>query len=307
VAHKTGAGDLKVDFTPARWWQAVDFIRLHFEMVRGRDPWADRVLAQPWALSSLFEYVCMVDNFFRLNNFFILVSGEQAGVISVASRPEFIYIYGLGLLPQYQRSSIGRQAAQFLESYRARKKVHWGVAAMVIGNKPVHMLVGACGGRLLGLSTATLAATAACPATSSIELAVVPLNKTEASRAWKRWRLYEVEQVAGNDAVELAALLLERLPRGKYLALYQHGQEIGFALAHGRIDELSLDLFPAKAFWSSAPTADLVAALACYLGANIRRLTLTQTHATTLATSESFSFEWNREQERHLVFFKRTG
>jgi len=305
VAHRTK--DLKADFTPARWWQAVDFIRLHFEMVRGRDPWADRVLAQPWALSSLFEYVCMVDNFFRFSNFFILVSGEQAGVISVASRPEFIYIYGLGLLPKYQRGGIGGQAAEFLEGYRARKRVRWGVTAMVIGNKPVHMLVGACGGRLLGLSTATLAITAACPAPPFTELVVVSLNKTEANSAWKRWRLYEVEQVAGNDAVELAALLLGRLPRGKYLGLYQNGQEIGFALAHGQTGELGLDLFPVKAFWSSAPTADLVAALARHLGANIRRLTLTQTHATALAASESFGFEWNREQERHLVFFQRPG
>jgi hypothetical protein len=247
----------------------------------------------------------MLDNFLRLTNFFILVSGQQAGVISLVSRPEFIYIYGLGLLPKYQRGRIGKQAAEFLEGYRARKKVHWGVAAMAVNNKPVHMLVGACGGRLLGLSTTTLTITAAIPAPSSVELEVVPLSKSEASSAWARWRLYEVEQVAGNDAVELAALLLEKLPRGKYLGLYQHGQEIGFALARGHADELTIDLFPAKEFWSSAPTASLVAALARHLGANIRRLTLTQTHAKTLAASESFGFERNREKERHLVFFKR--
>ncbi len=299
------AGDLKVDFIPARWWQAVSFIRLYFEMVRGHDPWADRILAQPWALSSLLEYVYMLDNFLRLTNYFVLVSGQQAGVISIASRPEFIYIYGLGLLPKYQRGSIGKQAAEFLEGYGARRKVHWGVAAMAVNNKPVHMLVGACGGRLLGLSTTTVIVTAASPAPSSVELEVVPLCRPEASSAWTRWRLYEVEQVAGNDAVELAALLLESLPGGEYLGLYRHGQEIGFALAHGRADELGVDLFPAKEFWSSAPTASLVAALARHLGANIRRLTLTQTHAKALAVPESFGFERNREQERHLVFFKR--
>ena len=296
---------LKADIVPARWWQAVSFIRLYFEMVRGHDPWADRILARPWAPSSLLEYIYMLDNFFRLSNFLILVSGEQAGAISLVPRPEFIYIYGMGLLPKYQRARIGKQIVEFLESYGARKKVHWGVAAMAVNNRPVHMLVGACGGRLLGLSTATLAVTAASPAPSSVELEVIPLSKSEASSAWTRWRLYEVEQVAGNDAVELAALLLESLPRGKYLGLYQRGQEIGFALARGRTDELGIDLFPAKEFWSSEPTANLVAALACRLGANIRRLTLTQTHAKTLAASQSFGFERNREQERHLVFFKR--
>jgi GNAT superfamily N-acetyltransferase len=296
---------LKADIVPARWWQAVSFIRLYFEMVRGFDPWADRILARPWAPSSLLEYIYMIDNFFRLSNFLILVSGEQAGAISLVTRPEFIYIYGVGLLPKYQRARIGKQIVEFLESYGTRKKVHWGVAAMAVNNKPVHMLVGACGGRLLGLSTTTLTVTTAGPAPSSVELEVVPLCRPEASSAWTRWRLYEVEQVAGNDAVELAALLLESLPRGEYLGLYRRGQEIGFALAHGPRVELDIDLFPAKEFWSSASTAGLVVALARHLGANIRRLTLTQTHAKTLNASEAFGFERNREQERHLVFFKR--
>lgn len=296
--------DGRVDFAPARWWEAFDFLRMSLEMVRGSDPWADRILARPSSLSSMLEYLYMLDNFFHSDVFFIVVSGERAGVISLRRRPGFVYIEDLGLLPEFQRAGIGQRAAKFIEDHC--KEVQWGVAAMAVKNRPVHMLCAAFGGRLLGLSTATLTLRkVGATISSASELAAKRLRRSDASRAWKRWRLYEVEQVAGHDAVHIADCLLEALPWGKYLALYQDGQEIGFAVARQHKGALGVSLFTAKEFWSSLPTADLVTVIARDSGSAISHLTVTQTHANALVTSESFDFERPREQERHLVVFKR--
>ncbi len=295
---------LKVEFVRARWWQAIDFLRLNFEIVRGRDPYADRLMARPWSPSSVLEYLYMLDTLARSDSYFILVDGERAGVVWVAAQSQYIFIYSIGLLPQFQRGGAGKQAAEFIENYSACKRTRWGVAAMSISNKPVHMLAGAFGGRPLGLSTTTLTVAAANPPPTADTLEIIPLNRPEASEAWKRWRLYEVEQVAGSNATELAALLLEdmqKLPRGKYLALRQGGQESGFAAAQGG----DVSLFTAKECWPAAPTASLVAELARHLGTTIRRLTLTLTHANALTTSECLDFERRRKDERHIVFFER--
>jgi hypothetical protein len=294
------------EFVPARWWEAIGFIRLMLEMMRGvGDPWADQILARPLALSSLLEYGYMLDNFLRrFDNFFIMVSGERAGLLSINHQQDFVYINALGLLPRFLKGGIGTQAAEFMDEYRARHKCAWGVAALAVSNKPVHMLCAAFDSYLLGLSTATLIL-ASSPTSPLAQIETREVEKAQASAAWRRWRLYEVEQVAGRDALDVATHLLEALPKGKYLALYQDGEEVGFAVACQHKGEPRLDLFPSKAFWSSAPTADLVAALARYLGTNIRHLTVTQTHANNLTASESFDFERRKNEERHFVVFKR--
>lgn len=297
----------QVDFVPARWWEAVTFVRLNLEMVRGHDPWADRILARPRSLSSLLEYSYMLDNFFRSNTFFIVVSSERAGLICLRHRPGFVYIEALGLLPRYLRKGLGNPAARFIDSYAESKGYQWGIAAMAVTNRPVHMLCHAFGGHLLGLSTATLTlTTATLPTSFPTGFEVKQLRRPEADKAWQRWRLYEVEHVSGPNEAELAFHLLERLPRGKYLSLHSNEQEIGFAIACQRRGELEVGSFTSCEFWPDMPTANIVATIARYLGSPLHRLILTQTHANTLTGSEPFSFQRNREQERHLVIFTRT-
>lgn len=294
----------QVKFVPARWWEAIRCIRLALETVRGRDPWADQVLARPWSWQSLLRYGYLLDNFFRSSTFVVLVSGERAGIVSMRCLPKFIYVDIVGLLPRFQRGHIGKRIAEFIYDYGIRHQYQWGVAAMALTNQPVHMLSAAFKGRLLGLSTTRLMRTASPPPLPpASEFEVKPLTRAAAQEAWRRWRLDEVEHVAGHQVVELAADLLGALPRGKYLALLHQGQEIGFALARQRKGELRAELYPSAQFWSDASTAGLVTALAHHLGATIHSLTLTQTHANTLTAPESFGFERRRKEERHLVFF----
>ena len=296
---------LHVDFVPARWWEAIGFIRLTFETTRSRDPWVARILARPWSLSSLLEYGYLLDNFFHSSSFFALVSGERAGVVAMHSRPKFVYMEIIGFLPRFQHGRTGIQAAEFINEYTKRHGCKWGVAAMAVKNRPVHMLSNAFHGRLMGLSTTefTLTATDSRPSVPS-ELEVKRMNRSAANDAWKRWRLYEVDQVAGHDIIEVASELLEKMPRGEYLALYHEGQEIGFALARRRGSEMSVDLYPSMQFWSTPSTAKLVVAITCHLGSAVRYLKVTQTHANRLtAPDESFIFERHREEERHLVFY----
>jgi len=294
----------QVEFVPARWWEAIRCIRLALETVRGRDPWADQVLARPWSWSSLLRYGYLLDNFFHSSTFVIRVSGERAGIVSMRLRPKFIYIDIVGLLPQFQRGHTGKRIAEFIYDYGIRHHYQWGVAAMALTNQPVHMLSTSFGGRLLGLSTTRLIRTASPPPLSlTSEFEVRPLTRSTAQAAWRRWRLDEVEHVAGHQVIEIATDLLGALPHGKYLALFYQGQEIGFALARQRKGELRVDLYPSTQFWSEASTASLVAAVARYLGSTIHSLTLTQTHANTLSAPESFGFERRRKEERHLVFF----
>lgn len=295
--------EANIEFVPARWWEAVSFIRFSLDIMRGvGDPWVDQILARPWSFSSLLEYSYMLHNFFRFDNFFVVVSGQRAGLLSLKIHPGFMYIDALGLLPQFQRGRIGMQTADFADRYRARHGCPWVAVVAAIQNKPVHMLCAAFNGYLPGLSVTTLTLAASNPSPPPVPgLEVKELDKSKAGAAWQRWRLYEVEQVAGRETLDLATHLLEPLPRGRYLALYQGDEEIGFAVARRQ----TVDLFPAKAFWSSAPTANLVAALARSLGTTIQRLTVTQTHANNLEPSEAFAFQRHRERERHFIVFKR--
>lgn len=173
---------------------------------------------------------------------------------------------------------------------------------MAVTNRPAHMLSAAFGGRLLGLSTTRLTL-ASSPSSCSSELVVKRLEKSPAQEAWKRWRLYEVEHVAGHKVLELATHLLGALPRGEHLALYHQGKEIGFALARPGKGERKVELYPGAQFWSNAATADLVAGVARHLASPIRTLILSQTHANALTASGAIDFERRREEDRHLVFF----
>ncbi len=295
------------EFVPARWWEAIDYIRIDMEMMRySSDYWADKMRAEPYSLSTWLEYGYILDNFLHSDNFFVVVSGERAGVVSLRNAPHFVYLEAAGLLPKFQRGSIGRQVGGFIWDYGLRTKHQWAVGQPSIHNKPVHMLFAVFGGRTLGLSTTLLTLKTTRPSPPLSELEIKPLKRSDANKAWKRWRLHEVEQVSGDEGTELASYLLERLPWwSKYLALYQDGAEIGLAVAHQHKGEASLGLFPSQEFWSSAPTASLVAAVARHLGTSIRHLKLTQTHANALTSSDSFDFERNKQEERHFVFFKR--
>ena len=298
--------DLKVNFVPTRWWEALNFLRLNFEMVRGCDPLADSILAQPWSPSNLLECGYMLDNFFHTDNYFILADNHQAGLVSLGYRPEFIFIYSLGLLPDFQRQRVGKQAAEFIEAYRKQRGCPWAVAAMAVGNRPVQLLSKAFGGRPLGISTTTLTLTGTCPSISSLaKFKVKRLTRAEANEAWKQWRLHEVEQIAGPDVVDIAASLLETPPRGEYLAIYRRRHEVGFAVAQKQGNESEASVFISRAFWSDVPTADLVALIENHLGTTVRHLTLTETHANTLNGSTFLRFERPRKQERHLVVFKQ--
>ncbi|MFQ5612280.1 MAG: GNAT family N-acetyltransferase [Anaerolineae bacterium] len=299
--------DVKAEFIPIRGWQAVDFIRLNLGLMQGHDPLADRILARPWTWFSLRAYVYLLLTFFRSDSFFLEVAGQRAGLLSVAHQDGLAFVFGLGLFPGYQQRGLGQQAATFLEDLARRRRCTALVAAMSAGNAPVHRLVELCGGRLLGLATTDLALgpLPAWPRPAN-GLEVRPLPKSEAQQAWQRWRLYEVEQVAGPEAVEIAARLLkwEYLPRGKYLALVCEGREAGFAFASAgrRSGEMAVGLFPATTFWASRETAGLVRAIAGHLGTAIHKLTLTQTHADALTACADFNFDRLRSKERHVAF-----
>jgi hypothetical protein len=308
---------LKVEFVPVRWWQAVGFIRLNFEVVGGHDPWADRILSRPWAPSSLIEYAYMLVTFPGSNAYFIVASGERVGVLWMIRHSGLFYILSLGLLPHFRARDTGMQIARllirtvrFIEDYAKRENCEMGIARIATMNKPIQRMVRMFGANPLGLATTTLALSTVPPPTSSLpDIEVRQMRKSEAVKAWRRWRLYEVEHVAGRSGVEVAANLLksfywlDSFPRGEYLALYQNKQEIGFAFARQHEGEHELGLLPSATFWAGPQTVALVTVLASYLDSPVRYLTLTQKHADALDTSTAFDFERNREQERHFVFW----
>lgn len=295
----------KAEIVKARWWQALDYIRIGLEAMRGAgDPWVDRVLAHPYSLSSLLEYGYMLDNFWHSDSFFITVSGERVGIMAIRYLSEYVYFEAIGLLPKFQRGTIGLQAGKFIANYCLSTRYQWMFGTAASQNRVALLMFGAFGGHRYGLSTVRLPLKAISPPAGP-GYEIKRLGKAEATQAWRRWRLYEVEHVSGREAAQLAPHFLERLPRGTYLALYQSNQEIGIAVAHQHKGQLAVELFPDQAFWSSAPTAQLAAAIAHHLGSTIHYLTLTQTHANELTPSASLDFERHLEEERHLVIWTR--
>lgn len=299
-----------VSFVPVRWWQAMAFLRMNFELVRGIDPLADHILSRPWAPSSILEYAYMLGTFLRSTAHFIVISDQRAGIAWAERRAGLAFILNVGMLPQFQKQGIGMDTIAFIEAYAKRRACDALVAVVAAGNKPVQWLARASGGRSLGLATTTLTlSTAALSTPPNFQVESKPLERSEAITAWKRWRLHEVERVSGADGVDVASRLLTAhfvppLPRGKYYALYQDQEEIGFAAAHRDKDGTKVELFPDSRFWPGPETAQLVAALSSNLGIAVHHLTLTQTHADALADTAPFDFERHREWDR-IFLFKR--
>jgi ribosomal protein S18 acetylase RimI-like enzyme len=293
---------------PARWWEVGPFIRINLEMTRGRDPWGDRLLARPWAPAHMLEYLYMLDAFARFDNFLVKVAGQRAGVLALHRRPRFIYVYSLGLLPEFQRGKLGSQLGEFVRDYSRRHDLDVAVASVSVVNRPVHVLVRAFGGRLLGLSTTSLAVLeAASPPEPMPGLRAQPLQRGQVLAAWSRWRLHEVEQVAGPEAMEVAGWVLDKPPRARYLACFTGEEEVGLAYLRRARGGVEIGLFPTHELWGESGTLGLLAALARHVQAPVRRLTLTQTHADMLCAAwpGTQRFERQRDQERHLVFIRR--
>jgi hypothetical protein len=298
--------NVQAEFVPVRWWQIIDFIRLYFETVRGRDPWADKVLARPWSPSSVLEYLYLVDNYFHMQVFFIQAAGQRVGMITLRNKPAFIYLDGLGLLPEFQHGTLGQQGVQFIRDLCLQTNHTIALGTTAVRNRHFHLLMGAWGGRVFGLSTTTLPLKKLCLPEAAAALTCRQVNRKEAEAAWLRWRLYEVKQTGGEAAAAVAPHLLEKLPSGQYAILLRNTEEIGFVFTCKDKEDICLGLFPAQDYWSNEQTLQLLAAsLSCLMSPRPSRLTVTQTHANALTISETFDFERNKGNERHIIFFQR--
>jgi GNAT superfamily N-acetyltransferase len=298
---------MNINFEPMRWWQAPYFLSLNFQVVQTRDPLADRILANPWSLSSLLAYLQIFGGFFFTDNFHIVVDGERAGLLSAHTRPEFVFGLCLGLLPKFQHQGIGTQAMHFFEEHVQRQERTAWVGTSATSNKAILQLLEKFGGRSLGLCTATLVLKSPDSAPQhSAATNLIELSKAQARHTWRQWKLYEVEQIAGPGALPIATALLkwQRPPPGTCLALHQDGQEIGILCAcpQKSSSKLNVDLLTCSTFWSNAPTIDLITTIIHHFGCAIHQLNLTQTHANQLTPSASFDFERIHEQERCLIF-----
>ncbi len=306
---------MRAEFVPVRWWQMLGFIRLNFEIMRGHDLWVDRVLARPWALSSLVEYGYVLIGLASSDAFFITISGERVGVLWLIRRSSLLYLNSLGLASRFSASDVGLlagrllvQVVRFMEGYAARHNSELFVSKTRADN-PIQRMPKLFRCRPLGLATATLRLSSAVrPASLPAEIEVVPVRRLRAAEIWKRWRLYGVEQIAGHLGVEAAKGVMKwfywmtALPRGKYWALYQDGQEIGFAFAREREDGLELGLFPSSSFYSGLQTVALVEILALHVRSPIQYVTVTRTHADALGETGYLGYERERDLEWLFVF-----
>lgn len=308
---------MTADFVPVRWWQVADFIRLTFETVRGHDPWTDHILSQPWALSSIREYLYILVKFPISDAYFVVASGERVGVLWMIRRSKLLYLLTLGLLPQFRTSDTGLGIARllirtvrFIEDHVKRYHCEMAAARVAAPNKTIQRMLKQFGGRSLGLATTTLTLASVNPPKPPLPaIEIRNLGQSEAARAWKHWRLYTVERVAGHSGAKVAAALMESffwldsLPRGNHMAICQDGHETGFAFARPKEEGLELGLFPSAAFWPGPETAALVTLLSSSLGKPVRYLTTTQSHADALADSSHIDVERDREQEQHFIFW----
>jgi hypothetical protein len=308
---------MRAEFVPVCWWQAVDFIRINLEMIRDRDPWADRILSCPWSLYSLLEYIYMLVNLISSCAYFIVADGERVGVFWLLARSRVLYIHSLGLLPHFRTSvkdmTIARllmQSVRTIEELFARLGCEVTVARIATRNEAIQRMASIFRSQSLGIATTTLLLSPANLSETSSKLEVRRIKKPEAAKAWKKWKVHTAERVSGNNGVKAAVRLLEAfswldpLPKGAYFSLYKDGQEAGFAFIRRRESEWELGLFPSGTLWPAPQTAELVAALALHINTPIRYLTLTQKHADTLEPSTAhLKFERNRDQERYFVFW----
>jgi hypothetical protein len=306
--QKDGDPGHQMDFVSARWWQMIPFLRLNFELVRNIDPLAERIASRPWALSSLLEYAYMAGTYLRSITHFVTVSGERAGVVWTYYRARIGFILMVGVVRRFLKPGMGLGMVDFIEDYVRRLGGDALVAVMAVRNRAVRWMAREAGGRPLGLATARLRLSKSLSAIPVTGIDLRRMKRSEAARAWKRWRLHEVEHVAGADGIEIAARLLdsytwlEPLPRGRHVGLSVDGQEIGSAHIQRHRDGLCLHLFTSQAFWSGRHTANLVAAIAAHTGSVVDHLIVTRTHALTLDTDASFEFEREKDKERVYAF-----
>jgi hypothetical protein len=308
---------MSTEFVPIRWWQAIEFIRIDFETTRGRDPWVDRILSRPWSPYSLLQYAYALAEMPSSFPYFITVSGERVGTLWLLKRSKVLYIYSIGLLQSYRESEAtgmqaGRiliKAVQCIEDCSQKANSEVTVARIAIHNAPIQRMVKIFDARPLGLATTTLTLSSLSTTVSLPGLGIRAISKSEARKAWQDWKLHAVAHVAGDCGVQAAEELIKTLswadplPKGKYFALEQDGEAIGFAFAHRRKGEVELGLLTTANRWTGPETAALVAAMASYLDTTIRHLTVTQRHADVLDETPAFEFVRERKQERHFVFW----
>jgi len=303
---------LSIEFVPARWWQAIDFLRTDFETMRGHDPWSDQVLSQPWSPSSLIEYAYSLVSLSDSSPYFITSSGERVGTLWLRTRESVQYIVSLGLLPDYRELASGMEAGRLLIKAvriieRHAKERHSEVTVGRLGarNTAVQRMVKVFGAEPLGLATTTLKVKPESLPAPSSTLELNEINRGERKSAWRRWLLRSVEHVAGEDGVTAATKLREAFswiappPKGRYLSLRRGGETVGLAVIEG---QNSIGLFVVPALWSGAGTAAVVSDLARQETNPVRALTLTQAHADKLGT-EAFDYDRNPSTERHFVYW----
>jgi hypothetical protein len=88
--------------------------------------------------------------------------------------------------------------------------------------------------------------------------------------------------------------------------LLRNAEEIGFVFTRKDKEGICLGLFPARDYWTNEQTLQLLAAsILCLMSPVPSRLIVTQTHANALIVSETFDFERNKGNERHIIFFQR--
>jgi hypothetical protein len=298
-----------------RWWQTIDFIRTDFQTMKGRDPWADQVLARPWAPSNLVSLLYEVASVQSSSPYFIVVSGERIGTLWLIARDNFLYIYSLGLLPEFRNAYSGLQAGRLLinavnhiESICRRNDTELTVSRLAVRNEPVQRMVQIFGAKPLGVATTTLKLFSP-PNAPLRELQVKRLERSAAEKRWERWNRHAARHTAGDDGERAVALMLDKLPwihslpKGKPMGLYQNDEEIGLAVAHQRASELDVVLLTSTAFWTGPQTANIVATLNAHLDGSVGHLTLTLNHADELGKSAALTFERDRDKERHFVYW----
>jgi hypothetical protein len=300
---------------PVRWWQAVEFVRLSFAVLRGCDPWADHVLSRPWAPASLIEYAYILLQFPTSSAYFLVASGKRVGVLWLISRADIAYMVNLGLLPGFRSHQSGMRIARllittmkFVEDYVGKRGLEALVLRMAGSNAASRRMATMFGCRSLGLATTTLTLDPAITGPPPPHGAFKPLSRRRAARRWKRFKLHAVERTSGPTGVKVATRFVElfdwvdAMPRGKALGLHRNGQEVGLALVCRRDGEINLHLLTDAAPLDALDTIALAGELAGYLNAPIRHLTVTLEHAKTITELEPYQLQRHRNEERHAMF-----
>lgn len=308
---------MSVEFVPVHWWQTIEFIRIDFETTKGRDPWVDQVLSRPWSPYSLLQYAYALAEMPFSFPYYITVSGERVGTLWLLKRSKVLYIYSIGLLQSYREDKAtgmqaGRiliKAVQCIEDSSQKTNAEVTIARIAVHNAPIQRMVKIFDAQPLGIATTTLTLSPLSTTVSLPGLEIKAINKSKAKKAWQNWKLHAAAHVAGDSGAQAAKELIETLswadplPKGKYFALEQGGEAIGFASVHRCKGELGLGLLTTTNRWRGSETAALVAAMASHLGSAVRYLTVTQKHADVLDETPAFEFEREREQDRHFVYW----